>query len=549
MFRNLYDPERTKAWMAQIDGTITGFVPHSVYQAEPILDHAKTIILQCGRRTGKTVCAMYIAVQRAIELSRTPLLLPGVDPTKETFDKEKDLFNPIPGVTIQIIAPERSLAKGAIDILEQMIPNAWKDRSTHANAARTEDVEGTVGIDRRMTMRVNMLKPYGPHDVVDPTIVRPTWRIEVLSGASSISGQGMGADVTIFTEAHEIDEDTYERAFAQGMDPWRLGQQVIESIPSTNPQHWTARIWRECVRDTSGNRNAYRWTVSDNPLNTADRLQDILDAKGIDMPEDVWWRQFMAHRPSGSGGYFTFLDKTLVADVPEHDDRYSYVAGFDHGASQNSVLIVKRKEDGMTVHGMSFDPNMTDNYMLNRVVNTVHEFGVKCLYVDATGPHGKRWVSDLREEFDNDIEVVEGDMNGEGKSKLYEAYKIGMENGMTRLPVSFNTVYEQLSAIKVKEGKTRYNQFDSEGGYRDDWADAEILAFAALEKDPRNFNAAQARRDVERRDVVKKWWEHEHHPAQDGDEQDDSLRSASDLALVDQGLRSANRLRESLNVA
>ena len=550
MFIHLRDIEATQAWIDSIDTKITGFKPHSIYQAEPILDYAPLIILQCSRRTGKTVCVIYLAVQRAIELARTPALLPGVERGKDSYTAE-EMYELKPGVHIQIVAPTRSLASSCINTLEQIIPDAWKVRNRHGHKIQSDEVQGTVGIDRRMTMRVDMRLTDDPNAPADPTLVRPDWTIEVISSMSTGSAQGSGPDVTIFTEAHELDEDTWNRAQGMSWDPHRLGQQVIESVPSPNPQHWTARIWRSAVRDTTGESNAYRWTVCENPLNKPRTLRMINASRGVKLDEARWWREAMAHRPSGSGGYFTFLDKVLVPDldVDESDGRYSYVAGFDHGASRNTVLIIKRKEDGRTVFGTSFEPSMTDNYVLQRACGLILDWNVSAVRVDMTGPSGVRWTQDMRDQLPN-VDVRGESMNGPEKSKLYEEYNIGIENRWSLIPASLTTLYEQMSAIKQRHGNAGFTMFESEGGLRDDWVDAEVLAYAALEIDARErrFSFNPDKEDAEALDMPA-WWEGDGWQDDEPDIPHTPAYTVRDMELMLAGKRMSDHLMEALDGA
>lgn len=511
MYVHLADPKRTLTWMRRFRRQ-SSYTPHSAYQAEVHLNKSPIKILQCGRRSGKTVAAAGEILIRGGAAARTPMPRPGVG-YKESY-REDELADMRPGVLIQIISPTRALADGAMDILEWVIPDSWKTRNGKNQTHWETDisvVDGTVGKDKRMVMPLDMGGSYfRPRDA---GIYRQAWIIEVVSAKAIGAGQGKGVDVMVFTEAHETPDEVWRRTQAQAHDPTRLNRVLVESIPSENSQHWTARLWRETLQDRTGLRSGFRWTCWENPLNSPQLLERIVSSRGREMPEDRWLREYMAHRPAGVGGYFTYLDSVIASVKPPRgrESGREYVAGLDHGLSENTVMVVKDRSTGMTVDGRSFPASSTLGGVVRRVRDMSAKWGVSRLVIDGTGPAGDQMYDQLKEGL-RGLQFTLGSepMNGPDKARLYEQYKLGIEHGAVRIPERYVELREQLAAIKVKAGQTRYAQFESEGSYRKDWVDAEVLAFSAMRWDARSLTRSMSVGDLKAAMPPvreKTWWD------------------------------------------
>lgn len=481
-----------KKWLKGWTHPEPTYRPHGPTQAHIHVDDADSQINQSGRRTGKTVSAVAQALIQGLRAAYTAVLRPGVPYRQDKRYSQSDFMPIHPGVLIQIIPPRAEMATGAMEILEWMIPDEWKILNQRGKSFVETDTtlrEGSVGNSRGMTMRLNI-----EAGRARPGLVRPIWAIEVVSALSKGSGQGKGPDVLIYTEAHETPEIVYQRARPSTLDATRLNKQIIESIPSANPQHWTADRWYEAIEDTTGRWSAFTWTFCDNPMNSPKMLEDIWNLRG-EMPSDVWHREFMAERPTGSGGYFNFMHTIIERAEPpsEPTPGTRYVAGLDHGKSINTVMIVKELSTGRTVHGKQFGREMGTTQLQQAIRREVLQWNIERLHIDGTGPAGDYMYDNLRDMCAGlSVSVRKVPMNGGDKAKLYMHYKTGIDYGAVRIPSSFSALRQQLMAIKEKHGNTRYSQFESEGNIRKDWVDAEVLAFNAIGWDSRRVARAHS---------------------------------------------------------
>lgn len=259
-------------------------------------------------------------------------------------------------------------------------------------------------------------------------------------------------------------------------------------------------------------------------MNTPELLEKIYGEREI-MTRDEWRRHYMAESPSGYGGYFRYLDSVIYRGIehPEPLQDAFYVAGLDHGGADHTVLVVKDARDGSTVSHLTFDSGTSRTRMLQGVCAKVREWGIRRLAVDGTSSHGQHMVEDIAIALGREAgcSVRNIQMTGPDKAQLYDNYKLAIENSWVRIPESYTHLHEELAAIKSELSAAGYRKFSSEGSYRDDWVDAEVLAFDAMDLSVRErlVRAAGGSRSNAYRSHVPKMQRGE----RDDDEYDDEL--------------------------
>lgn len=446
------------------------YVPHSLLQAEVHVDKSQTKRLCVARRAGKTYAAVADCIMQGMQASLTPVLHP-----------DGHMMDLRPGVMIQVIGPSANLMATAMDTFELLIPEAWRVPS-RGGYRWEDDMDMPTGMrgDKRMVMSVYV----GRDQLCRGLPPRPDWRIEFMSAGAVGAGQGRGCDVTMFTECQMVPEKIWSDARPAMTDPVRRNRLLVEGIPAENPQHWSERLFRTCVLDDSGKYSAFKWTFAENPMNTPELLERIYEEREM-MSRDEWRRFYLAESPSGYGGYFRYLDSVIWSGI-EHDVPQAgkfYVAGLDHGGADHTVMVVKDAGDGSTVSNLVFESGSSRTKMLQGICAKVREWNIRRLAVDGTSSHGQHMVEDIAIALgrDADCSVRNIQMTGPDKARLYDNYKLAIENSWVRIPESYTQLHEELAAIKSELAQAGYRKFSSEGAYRDDWVDAEVLAFDAMD--------------------------------------------------------------------
>lgn len=219
-------------------------------------------------------------------------------------------------------------------------------------------------------------------------------------------------------------------------------------------------------------------------MNTPELLEDIYNQRST-LTREEWRRFYLAESPTGYGGYFRYLDSIVYKGIEHSEPKQSafYVAGLDHGAADHTLLVLKDASDRSTVGYLKFESGTSRTRMLQGVCEFVKKWGVRRLAVDATSSHGQHMVEDLSAALGRESGCwVRGiQMTGPEKALLYERYKLGIEHGWVRIPESYTDLLEELAAVKSELTLAGYRKFTSEGSYRDDWVDAEVLAFDAMD--------------------------------------------------------------------
>ena len=440
------------------------YKPHGTLQAEIHLSRADTKSSVWGRGSGKSVALTAEAVMAIDEASKTRFIAP------DGSDKTSTL---VPGVHIWICGPTNALLRQVIEYFEMVIPqHMFLKEHEPADWEKTgRDRRGITGEDRRMTMRLRMRDK---NMRIARGVVRPDVKIEMKSAESKAGMQSARIDFLGITEAQDVPERAYNDALPTLAGGGRLGRLFVEGIAPTSSQHWSARLFKECLSDRSGRSDAFRLTTFDNPLLGERELQRVMDARNR-MTRSEWRRMYLAELPGREGAFFGNIQGCATAkelETPLPGRRY--VCGVDLGRLvDDTVMLVMDVETREAVHAVTFSEGEPYTYQLDVLEEMNERWRFDFINADKTGMGGDALFEQMQMRGLPAEGIV---MSAREKSDVYNRLAVALEQGTTAFPAHWDMLVEQLGAVKIRATGYGIRHFESEGNLHDDWVDAFALA-------------------------------------------------------------------------
>ena len=469
--------ERAEKWLQKWPKDFV-YKPHGALQAEVHMSQADTKSSVWGRGAGKTAALVGEVVMNIDKASKTKFIAPDGRDMTSTLT---------PGVHIWICGPTNALLRQVIEYLELYIPNHMFLREHEpADWERTSrDVRGVTGEDRRMTIR---LRVRDKNMRIARDVVRPDVKIEMKSAESKAGMQSARVDSLNHTEAQDIPERAYLDSLPTLAGGGRLGRLFVEGISPSSSQHWSAKLFNECVKDQTGRSDAFKLTSFDNPLLAERELQRILDARGR-MTRMEWRRMYYADLPGREGAFFANItgctnNQELTAPAMGH----RYVAGVDLGRLvDDTVLVVMDQETRQCVAALNFENGEPYTYQLDTIEEWNSKWQFQIINVDRTGQGGDALFEQMQMRGLPVSGIV---MSAREKSDLYNRLAVALEQGTLEYPEHWTDLIEQLGGVKIKGTGFGVRHFVSEGNMHDDWVDALALALSACAEPNLNVTSA-----------------------------------------------------------
>lgn len=451
------------------DGKI-GFVPYEPHANQrPIhSSNAQIKALHCGRRFGKTYAVINDSLMRIDELARTRWIDPsGVDRTADLY----------PQIHMWVVCANYEQTDKVIRDTRNQIPPWWflsEREASEENEEKQKKYQFSLAIrNEDMTY--------------DDDVVRRNCLIEFKSGHNAQLLEGVGPDILYMFEAHNIPDDAYNTVNPAMISAGRAGIRYYDGVPPLSPAHWFAREFKTAVNDQSGRSEAFRYATYQNPLLSLDQLWQAYYFDKKTMPTMEWQRYYEVIQPQGTGQYFKKIDKaTRGSELTEPIPGRRYVGGIDWGRNQDhTVLIIKDAENAHSVYARAWTNHESYSRVIPEVCAILKHFGVTVLKSDTTGGAFTDSHRILLNTYG--LNVSEYQFSTQGKHNLYEYYAIGLDHEAVSFPSHWQELIEQLLSIEVKPSKVAHTfRYQPVGPIKDDWVDAECLAYMAC--DPMQVN-------------------------------------------------------------
>ena len=525
--------EKAREWLKNYPRGMK-YKPYNWVTGEIHLSKAALKSLIGGRRGGKSEVLVGEMTYVMDEAARTPHIdSMGRDVTADVCR---------PGIHIWLGAPRNVLIRQLIEYLTGFLP---KHMFLGPNErARWEDDESNVGVigeDRRMTARLRMRDKNGRiAKGVHPA--RSDVKLELKSSQSDASFQSGGLDFLGITEAQDFPEDAWKDAMPAVDSPGRLGRVFVEGISPDSNQHWTARLFNQCVKDRTGASDAFRIQTFDNPHLGVTQLRRIL-ANRARYTSEEWDRIYLALLPKTTGSFFRNIDSAEIENgelaAPMQGRRY--VGGLDTGRLvDKTVFVIMDMQTRRAVHHVVFQDREDYDYQVDVIADIVEAWNVDLIAVDATGQGGDLIFEKLEMRGLPVVGIVISDRE---RSDRYTRFAVALEQGSVNWPAEWSDCRAELEAIRVKGRNRGVKLFESVGNMHDDWVDAMSLCITVCEMasidyaDPGSEDADLPKSKVGKKpdEVVREAWKRryyeENHMARNG--RNAIIAATADLELGD----------------
>lgn len=449
---------------------------------------AKVKWLQAGRRGGKTRAALQEVLKGIDELSREWVKLPGQQPQSA---EDAQL---IPSIHVWTVAPTKAQMYQVWNEMQAFIPPQLVARANPYSQGTRGGVRGSGFKENALHVWLEFKDRSGKHLRNRP---RPIVFWELRSADNPESLQSAGLDFLHVTEAQDIDERAWNKMSPMLLSAGRAGRGLVEGIPPYGRSHWFARNFAAAQRSPNSRREAFQWTFADNPLISAEQLQEVNEAKETMMEED-WNRLYMAIQPEGAGAFFQKItDAATAKELSRPEEGAVYVAGLDLGRSNDAtVLIIKNRRTRASVHVVEL--RKTDWVAQKEtIIAAARYWGLKQIVMDSTGLGGQFARDEMYMELAHEgINLTPFNFTPLSKyHDLFLPYRLSLEQQTVTFP-KWPRLIEQLEDIEHRQTSNRGHVFSSISGGHDDWVDAEVMALFACDPAPSQLGGVKPARSI-----------------------------------------------------
>jgi hypothetical protein len=398
---------------------------------------AKSKVLTVGRRWGKSRCAfgdLFSQYMKALHI-----------PVPATH---------VPPFHAWIVVPSKPQGRQTWHELKQLFP--------------AQLVERVVEEDYVIYLKGSEARPWG--------------LIEVKSAYNPASLQTVGIDYLWLNEAHDIQEEAWEKLVPILRSPDRLGYLMMEGIPPLLTDHFFRRAY---LYAQAGHRDwfAYTATSFENPYLTDAQKKEIEEDREL-LREAAWRRMYLAEF-SESAGYFGDIYRLIAGEMrtgPMAGRRY--VGGLDVGRKVDpTVLYILDMASRQVVYWRIWDAGQDYTLIREGVSQECNAWALDRIIADATGV-GDVFIANLIEAG---IKVEEFIFTQQSRYDLLNDLAVAIERETLHYPNN-PMLLRQLAAFQAVKRGDRYRA-EVPRGEHDDHVFA--LALGLRGCNPPDYNRAR----------------------------------------------------------
>lgn len=291
-------------------------------QAEIENDPHRFRVLACGRRWGKTICAMREAFQMLLRL----------------YEKDGQRHRG------WIVSPTFPLVREDWFVAEEILRDAITDKRT---------------TDMRMDF-----KPFG--------------FIEFKSAERDDEGlRGAGLDFCVIDEASRVSRKSWEQGIRPALSD-KLGRAIFISTPKG--RNWFYEMWLK-GQEKNDEIKSWQYTTFDNPYFPRGEKEAIVETT----PELILRQEYFADFLEDEATVFRNLDRCLRGSLEINDEKERYSIGIDLGKAEDfTVITVVKESTGQLVHIQRV--NKIDWSLQKRHIQAVcKNYRHNIVHIDSTG--------------------------------------------------------------------------------------------------------------------------------------------------------------------